>query len=142
MRIEKTNYETSLVDINNIRYLLFRNLYGNTAFIQSLTEIITRNIDCLGIDYSASEYTFTIRIKKTTMRKMYGFYHDPNFYYSIIPNIFKEFIETHEPIIISILREKYADPFNIIQKLYMDHYTLSNLCHVSCISDNILVIKL
>lgn len=142
MIIDNVKYPTDMVDIHNIRYLLFKNLYGNGAFIMSLTDIIARNIECLGIDYSASTYTFTIKIKKTAMRKIYGFEHNPNFYYQIISNIFKEFIQQNELAVRMALAEKYYNPKEILDNLYVNYLNMANLCHVSCIADNILVIKL
>lgn len=143
MFIDKVNYQTNLVDIQNIRYLLFTNLYGNEAFINSLTGIISRYIDCLNIDYSASNYTYTIKIKKTAMRKNHGFDHNPKYYYQIIPNIFKEFIQINQSAILSVLNQKYANAQEIMNSLICsDFYCLANLCQISCIADNILIIKL
>lgn len=142
MFIENKQYKTDLVDIHNLRYLLFSHLYSNPAFIQNLTDIISRNIECLSVEYSPSKYMFTIKIKKTSMRKFHGFDHNPNFYYQLIPNIFLEFIKTNEQIILECLRERYDNPIDIINQLYANPYILSNICQVSCIADNILVIKL
>lgn len=142
MIIDNVKYPTNMVDIHNIRYLLFKNLYGDNAFIQSLTDAIARNIECLSIDYSASTYTFTIKIKKTAMRKVYGFDHDPNFYYQIVSNIFKEFIQYNEPAVCTVLGEIYPNPKEVLNYLYINYLNMANLCHASCIADNILVIKL
>lgn len=142
MFIENKQYKTDLVDIHNIRYLLFSHLYSNPVFIQNLTDIISRNIECLSVEYSPSKYTFTIKIKKTSMRKFHGFDHNPNFYYQLIPNIFLEFIKTNEQMVLECLRERYDNPIDIINQLYANPYILSNICQVSCIADNILIIKL
>lgn len=143
MFIDNVNYKTDLTDIQNIRYLLFLNLYGNKVYTDMLLNIISRHIDCLSIDYSPNEYTFTIKIKKTTMRKYHGFDHNPNYYYNTIHNIFKEFINQNSSVIEDILRSNnYSNPKEIINKFNNGIYCIENLCHVSCIADNILVIKL
>ena len=143
MIIDKVNYSTNLIDIQNIRYLLFTNLYGNEAYINSLTGIISKHIDCLNIEYSPITYTYTIKIKKTAMRKNHGFDHNPNYYYQIIPNIFREFLQTNQTAIMSVLSQKYANCQDIMNSLiYSDYYCIANLCQVSCIADNILIIKL
>ncbi len=142
MFIDNANYETNLTDIQNIRYLLFLNLYGNEAYINLLSEIIAKHIDCLSIDYNSNNYTFTIKIKKTAMRKYHGFNHNPNYYYQIIHNIFKEFISNNLDIISYILKSKYSNPQEIINKFNAGVYCIENLCYVSCIADNILIIKL
>ena len=85
MFIDSKQYKTDLVDVNNLRYLLFTNFYNNPNYIDMLKEIINKNIECLGIDYSFVDFAFTIKIKKTTMRKMYRFRHNPIFYHQFIP---------------------------------------------------------
>ena len=142
MFIDNVNYRTDLTDIQNIRYLLFLNLYGNEAYINSLSEIIAKHIDCLSIDYNNYTYTFTIKIKKTAMRKYHNFDHSPNYYYQIIHNIFKEFINNNIYIISNILKSKFSNPQEVIDKFNSELYCIENLCHVSCIADNILIIKL
>lgn len=143
MFIDKVNYQTNLIDIQNIRYLLFTNLYGNEAFINSLTGIITKHIDCLNVNYSATDFTYTIKIKKTAMRKNHGFDHNPRYYYQIIPNIFREFFQINQTAILSVLSQKYANAQEIINSLITSNfYCLANLCQISCIDDNILIIKL
>lgn len=142
MFIENKQYRTDLIDINRLRYLLFTNFYGKMEYIQKLTEIINKNIDCLGIDYCSRNYTFTVKIKKTAMRKQHKFRHNPGFYYQIIPNIFSEFIKMNEQDVISVLGTVYDDPYTVVQYLYNNPMMLCNLCYVSCISDNIIFIKL
>lgn len=142
MTIENVNYQTDMLDVHNIRYLLFRYLYGDMSYIQNLSSIIERHIECLNNDYSAAFYTFTIKIKKTAMRKFPGFEHNPNFYYQIISNIFKEFLQSNQNIVIEILKTKYQEPEAVLNNLYNNYTLMANLCHVSCLADNVLIIKL
>lgn len=143
MFINNKHYQTDLVDINKIRYLLFTNFYSNANYIVSLTEIINNNIECIGIDYSSMDYTFTIKIKKTAMRKSYhGFRHNPNFYYhNTISNIFRQFLKTHENEVIRILSTEFENPNYVLESIY-NNDIMTNLCHITCISDNIIMMKL
>ena len=142
MFIDDKKYQTNLADINSLRYLLFTNFYNNMSYIQNLTEIISKNIECLGIDYSAFEYSFTIKIKKTAMRRMHLFKHKPDFYYQIIPAIFNEFIKNNEQEVLKALSTRYDNPYRVLQYLYETPGFLANLCHLTCIDDNIIIIKL
>lgn len=142
MFINNQLFETDLANMNNIRYLFFIHLYCNSKCIKSLTDIITKHIECLSIDYSQTTYTFTIKIKKTVMRKIHGFKQDPNFYYLSIPNIFMDFIKANEQDVLSALSERYDNPYTVLDNLYSNPRLMANLCHVSCIADNIVYIKL
>lgn len=145
MFIGSTQYQTNLVDVNTVRYLLCTNFYCNHSMIDSLKEIIYRNIDCLGIEFSVLDYSYTVKIKKTAMRKLNGFDHTPSYYYqTIIPRIFKEYLSTHEQAVIQAIRHAHPDkdPHRVLQYIYTNEAIMANLCHVTCISDNTLVIKL
>lgn len=131
-------YSSDLAGSNQLRYFLFTNLYSDRSYIESLSNIIAKHIDCLSIEYSEESYSFTIKIKKTAMRKFPGFEHDPNFYYQKIKDIFDEFIHTHEAAISNLLfGNNCGDLYQVVSSLY---YPL--LCHLSCIFDNIIIIKL
>lgn len=142
MFIHGQSYQTELSNINNIRYILFTNFYSNPMYIESLKSIITKHIDCLSIDYDPVRYTFTIKIKKTSMRKVNGFSHESIFYHNIISSIFEEFLKTHERDVLNILSCRYPEPGSALQYIYSMPGFLANLCLVSCMQDNIVCIKL
>ena len=142
MFIDNKPYPSNLTDVDNMRYILNNTLYKDTNAIESLKQIITRYIDCLGIEFSPVNFTFTIKIKKTAMRKMSGFKHMSDYYYQTIPNIFREFISSHEQNVLQGLRTIYPDPYSALQYYYNNISILANLCHLTCISDNIVIIKL
>lgn len=142
MFIENRQYRTdNLSVINDLRRILF-SLYGNVSNIENLENIISRNIECIDIEFSFCDFSFIVKIKKTAMKKIRGFKHTPEFYYQIISNIFKEFVSSHEQEILQALRIQYTDPYSVLQILYAHHSIMANLCHVTCIHDNILLIKL
>jgi hypothetical protein len=142
MYIDDRDYRTDLASVNNIRYLFFVYLYNDPAYIESLKDIITRHIDCLSIDYEPTEYAYVLKIKKTAMRKIHGFNNDPTFYYPIIDEIFREFMNTHRDKIVSILSIRYDDPNEAFNSVLDKDYTMANMCFISCISDNMVYIKL
>lgn len=145
MFIGSNQYQTNLVDVNSVRYLLCTNFYCKHNMIDSLKEIICRNIECLGVEFSVVDYSFIIKIKKTAMRRLRGFDHNPSYYYqTIIPKIFKEYISTYEQVVLQALRHAHPDkdPYQVLQYIYSNEAIMANLCHVTCISDNTLVIKL
>lgn len=143
MYIENKNYNTDLLDVYTIRHILFTEFYNNKSYIDELSNIIRHNIELINIDYDELNYSFTIRIKKTTMRKIQGFKQDSTFYYQIIPNIFYSFIKNHENDIINVLENRgCTDPAKIINELYNNKSIMNALCFITCISDNIIIIKL
>lgn len=148
MFINENNYNINTLGMmNELREIIFKNLYSDSNCIKSLIEIIPKYIECLSVDYDPQFYTITIKIKKTALRKMYGrsFYHIPQFYYKFIPNIFTEFLINNLNIrakLIQALGERYQDPYEELNKILLHKDLFINLCQVSCLSDNIIVIKL
>lgn len=132
-----------LITISSFRYLLNTSIYNQIDAINDLSMIIGGYIDCLTMDYNNMNRVFTIKIKKTSMKKMYSFQHNTAFYYNIIPSIFKDFLNKEKDSIIALLRTTCNNPIqtfnNIISK---DNIILSGLCEVTCVSDNIIFIKL
>lgn len=146
MIVNNKQYDINLDDINRLRYLLFTNLYSDGRYIEQLLGIIQANIEALDITFDPQFFTITVKIKKTAMRKMPRFKHEPNYYYVPIQNIFKTFIQSNEVLIRTLLSRTLGDDINKAQAylnyLYLTPVILANLCHVSCMADNILVIKL
>lgn len=144
MFIDNTQYQTDLGTVNHIRCILFTIFYNDSTIIESLKEFISRNIECLGIDFSPTDFAFTIKIKKTAMRKLNGFEHCPRYYYQTVSKIFSEFISAHEHKLMLGLKITHpdVDPYQMLQYIYNNQAIMANLCYVTCISDNILVIKL
>lgn len=145
MFIENDFYKTDLTSTNSIRYALFTNLYSDPSCIQNLCDIISKYIDNLGIDFDPSNYMITVKIKKTSIRKMYGtkFIHRPEFYYQFIPMIFGEFFNNHKDKIIAILSANYPNPYDIFNKFISDsNVSMPTMCHITCLFDNVITIKL
>lgn len=140
MFIENKQYRTdNLSVINDLRRILF-SLYSNTSNIMNIQENICRYINCDEIEFSPNDFTFIVRVNRNQVND--NFKHCPDFYYSIICNIFKDFVASHEQEVLKNLRCLYADAYGILQSIYNNHHIMANLCHITCIHDDILFIKL
>ena len=145
MHINDRNFPTSLSGINNIRYCLYMNFYNDSTVIQDLINSIGMHIDCLGIDYDPITYSITIKIKKTAMKKLHGtrFVHNAIFYYDYISRIFSEMFIKNKDRIINILGScGHQNPIEEFDNIIANNSSLANLCHITCLLDNIVVIKL
>lgn len=148
MLINCAEYEALISELIAARHVLFTHLYCNPECINTLTELIKSHIDTLDISFDQNDYTFTVNVKKTSMKKMYGskFSHDAIFYYEFIDKIFRDFLNIYKNDVINAFKD--CD-FPEVPEYAFDHITLgppyptlANLCHVTCLSDKILVIKL
>lgn len=147
MNVNNRQYDVNLNDINRLRYLLFTNFYSDRNHINQLLSIFQNHIECLDIVFDPQLFTITVKIKKTAMRKMPKFKHEPNYYYTPIQDIFKSFIQMNHAEVCAILERNTNMDMPQSQAylntlLYTTPSILANLCHVSCMADNILVIKL
>ena len=123
--------------VSYLRHDLNHHLYGNQLIILDLMDIIRTTIDPVSIEFDVATYSFFIKIKKTNMKKNKGFTNIPEFYYGnfIIP-VFLEFIQTHYNDIVNL-----RDPF-MTDMVISNPSALINICHVTCLSDNMVVVKL
>jgi hypothetical protein len=136
-------YQNNLADINQVRYILFTRFYNNAQHIENLRNIIAGTIECLSIDYVNTHFAFSIKIKKTAMRKRYhGFNHNPIFHYKLIQDIFSKFIMVNEHELLNILACKYENPQDALLSIRNNPAIMANLAHVTCMDDNIIAIKL
>ena len=144
MFVNTTQYDTPImIDINKIRYILITNFYNDPSYIYSIKEIITKYIECNNIEFSLLDYAFNVKIKKTAMRKNRDFRHNPEFYYPIVSNIFMEFLSNNRQAIINALYPIYGDRSSIVLDIICcNHGVIANLCYLTCISDNLVIIKL
>ena len=144
MFVNATQYDTPImIDINKIRYILITNFYNDPSYIYSIKEIIARHIECNNIEYNPLDYTFNVKIKKTAMRKNRDFRHNPEFYYPIVSNIFMEFLSNNRQSIINALYSIYGDNASVVLDIILhNHNIIADLCYLTCISDNLVIIKL
>ena len=144
MFIENKAYNTpAIYSLSDLRFALFKYCYCYTSQIERLKELILGEIDCLGLDYDPSTYTFIIKIKKTSMRRHYKFVNQPQFYYNIVTRVFARFISENYDLLVANTGDIFDDPAAALHQLgQISGEGLSMLAHISCISDNIVLIRL
>lgn len=124
--------------VSNLRSIFNSRLYSDQTITLNLLETMQRTINPISIEFDALNYTFFIKIKKTNMNKTKGFSNTPEYYYNnfIIP-VFLEFMNSYRDQILGV----GVDPF-MFGMVLNNPSTLLNICHVTCLSDNIVSIKL
>lgn len=136
-------YKTDLADVNTIRTALHTTIYCNPIYITELQNKICETLEVLGIDFNPNEFAIYTRIKKTGMRKFHGFRQSPDFYYQLTPHIFSSLIANHRCELINTLSNAgIPNATQVIEAAISDNHMLANLCHVTCIADNIVIFKL
>lgn len=121
---------------NQIRYWLYSTYY-NPDTIKFLIDIISKYIDCLDASYDTVSKVILIKIKKTAMKKRHGFKHEPTYYYPIMCSVFSDYLASIDPALI------FQIPVDVdLGYVLANNCILTNLCFVSCISDNVISIKL
>ena len=132
------SFHTLYTFVSSLRSTFNSHLYSDQAIILNLLEIMQRDINPISIEFDAVNYAFFIKIKKTNMNKTKGFNNTPEYYYNnfIIP-VFLEFMNSYRNQILGV----GVDPF-LFDMVLNNPSTLLNICHVTCLSDNMVSIKL
>lgn len=123
--------------VSQLRCTLNHHFYVNQTILLDLMEVMRSTIDPVSIEFDSMSFSFIVKIKKTNMKKNKGFNNTPEYYYNnfIIP-VFQKFIYSHYADII-----RHTDP-NMLNNVFANPSVLLNICHVTCLSDNVFVIKL
>ena len=132
--------DTIMKIANEIRYWLHTSVYSDSSYIKEIVDLISKYVDCLDASYDFINKSITIKIKKTSMKKRHGFRHEPTYYYPIMCQVFRDLFLSHPSLLDNYtFGHTYMNNSNCIVN---DNCVLTNLCFVSCISDNIISIKL
>ena len=142
MFINNNSYNTDLKEINSLRYVFSMNYIRQNSYTDELCAIIGKHIESLSVDFDIISHRFAIKIKKTTMKRIPGFIHDPNFYYSKVADIFYEFIWSNKDEIYNDLISIGANPEDIFKSIEANRNILANICYISCIEDNIIFLNI
>lgn len=128
---EQKNYiNQKITNGTNFRVLMYNKGYLNKPeYINTLIDIINKYISTMDVSYSTSDFTITVKIKKTAMKKYPNFSHNVMYYYGIFNTIFREFVDG---------LELYYD--NSIPPI--DSGEISGLYNLTCVSDNIIIVHL
>ena len=123
--------------VSQLRSILNSHIYINQNNILGLIEIIRSSIDPVSVEYDANTNSIFVKIKKTAMKKIKEFDNKPEFYYSnLVVQIFSLFIRAHYGDLIAILNKDTLDA------ALNNPLVLLNICHITCLSDNVFTIQL
>lgn len=146
MFINNKQYNVDLTNINKLKYVISVAICNSPEMIDQLMSIIKKYIEYLDISFDLSAFAIIVKIKKTAMRKMYKFKHEPSYYYDFTRKIFLEFIQQNEQLILNRLatldsNNDYVKAKEYLNYVYGSPSILANICHVTCIGDNVLIIN-
>lgn len=141
--VNNTGVVSDLISIcANARCLLHHYIYSNPEYIEIFKNILSRYIPCLQMDYNSYEKCFTIKIKKTSLKKVAGFEHSTIFYYKVLNFALQSFLVTLEKPILGFMREVYGANATQIYVFLVHGTSAINILNVECYGDNILKIHL
>lgn len=142
MFIHNTPYYTNLQNVQFIRGCLLR--HYTLDIINLIEQYIRRYIDTFDIIYNSFTCSFSIRVKKSTMRKKYNsFKHETIFYYNILKDIFYSFFNENRDLIVRMLRNDFGFAADeVYDNFILNPNKLLNLFQIYCIGNNIIEIRL
>lgn len=152
MFIDDNRYDVDLHDIYMIRKAMHLSVYSKPDAIECLKAIILDKLEgylpIQSIEFENSR--FTVKIGKGAAKQTSSFSHHPSFYYEIIAPAFSEFIDKYRSTILVETLEQYdTDDEEAIARVTEKLQTygnlsseLTNICNISCMSNNVLVIDL
>lgn len=124
-------------NLTQLRLLFHTHVYNDITNIELLKTAISNHVDTISIDYDDLQKVFSIKIKKTTMKKDNKFEHNVFYYYNIFENIFLEFLLHNAHMLNTFLKDTmYLSVDNILQNIK----SLSTMYNIACVSDNIIVL--
>lgn len=137
-------FKVDLANINQTRAILYQNVYNTLENIQLFKNIIQKHIDCIGdIVFDPCTYTFTIKVRKSFITKFPSHRHESDCYYRVVSAIMVELLSYFKINLISAFSQIYIDPVSMYRDIVSQTvYPLSNLCHIVCIGDSLIQIKL
>lgn len=132
--------------VYKVRFFLYSTIYNNantgeTQNILTLKQFIQEAIPCLQIEYIPNEMCFSLKIKKTALKKNSNFEHISTFYYQIMTNVLSRFFR-HPPIqcvLTNCMRAIYGSDADKIFNFICGNAAV-NFCNVQCYGDNIVKI--
>lgn len=141
MYINNTSYNVDLHLVQSIRYCLLSKYDLN--HISILEEYIKKYIPNTEIVYNSLTKSFTIKIRKTSIKKIKGYKNNVQFYYYLIGEAFNDFFKEQKEEIIKLLYDSFGDSaFYALNTCINNPKFMYNLFNAYCLADNILEIKL
>lgn len=155
--IENSLYEETINAFNEdlhtiltVRNILSRTLFRRSDVQNKFMQLLYTYIDILKCEYSPEQLTYTIKVKKTSVKRMPNYRPEVSFYYNIIGNIMRDLLTQFKDIVVDLFqihifganKNAYIDAYNLYNMIVSDQsrFNLANLANVQCISDNIIQI--
>lgn len=139
---QTSNISELISIVYNFRCFMHHYIYSDTNMINNLKDIILNEIPCITINYNEMQKSFTLKIKKSSLRKIKGYNHETLFYKMVVNNVMHKFLTFNKNIIynkmISIYRDQSQNLYNFIDSEDM----AANLCRIECYNDNLIKITL
>lgn len=133
MFIHGTSYPTDLHLVQSIRSCLLR--HYTLDVIVLMESYINRTIECIDITYNSFNYSFTIKIRKSAMKKK-SFKHTVTFYYDLMMKAMYSFYSENRELIVHMLRDEFGlDADAIYDSIIENPIQLYNLFHIYCLSN-------
>lgn len=147
----ETNIHTMLV----VRAMLSQTLFRDPEIQNKFMDLIQSNIETLRCEYNPEQITYTVRVKKTSVRKYPDYRPEACFYYNIIGELIRQLLTLYKDKTIScIMRYQsylndicpdnanipYIAAYSIYNEIMSNPTIICNLADIQCISDNIIQI--
>lgn len=123
--------------IYKLKHILHKYIYSDQNIIASYLDALQQSIDPFNINID-SDLNIYIKIKKSNMRKLDGFYHDPSYYYSLVSSIFSQLIINNIDTILVNYNNEFNESVTLTEVLSYSIFLLD----IKTLLDNTIIIKL
>lgn len=134
-------------------------IFGQPNSQEEFIRLIEANIDILKYEYDSVHWSYTIKIRKTSIKRLPNFKAEGYFYYNIIGKIISQMICNHRTELVDTLMamddrvfsstigfrypadvSKYSAAYDLVHRLVQNPNNIS-LISLQCIGDNIIQIN-
>ena len=129
------NHDIGISMMTEFRLSLYNRVYNNNELLMQLIQCLSESLSIINYELDMESKTIKLKIRKSVYKKKPNFNNDVLYFYPIINEAFRHFINNIRYIL---------DPDGS-GKAYIDGILNGNtslLYNASCISDNIIIINL
>lgn len=140
-------------EVLTVRSALCQTLFREPEVQSTFMSLIQQAIDPIKCEYNPEQLTYTIKVKKTSVKRMPNYRPEVSFYYNIVCSIMQQILTIYKDQVIQIFMRfpqilniaqsndsDYMRAYSIYNKLISNQYQLCNLVNVQCISDGVIQI--
>ncbi len=157
--MENLNSLTSM-ELYSLRSAFRPIIFGQPTSQDEFIRLIEENIGILKYEYDSIHGIYSIKIRKTSIKKLPNFKAEGYFYYNIIGKIIAQMIINHRCELVSALMEmddkvfsstvgyryspeisKYEASYDLVHRLSQNPNNIISLISLQCIGDNIIQIN-